>query len=89
MATHVELFEEDLRTRVQIPPAPPFPSKTDLSPEMVGGLFFAVSPVKMHFSDLTPSRAPSTQFGRKWAFLCVFLSLFSVTLASDRETCFI
>ena len=26
MATHVELFEEDLRTRVQIPPAPPLPS---------------------------------------------------------------
>ena len=75
-----------MRTRVRFRIPPPFPSKNDLSPETVGGLFFRFPPVKTHFTDLAPSRAPSTPIHQKCVFLCVFLSLFSVTLASARET---
>jgi len=43
MATHVELFEEVLRTRVQIPPAPPYPCLKAAKEHHLAAFFFGKS----------------------------------------------
>ena len=43
MATHVELFEEGLRTRVQIPPAPPYPMTKAANYNQLAAFFFGKS----------------------------------------------
>ena len=43
MATHVELFEEGLRTGVQIPPAPPYPLTKAANDIQLVAFFFGKS----------------------------------------------
>ena len=75
MATHVELFEEGLRTRVQIPPAPPYPMTKAANYNQLAAFFFGNPFLGLRQANLLTHVLIDTRLGRQHLIALVRLAI--------------